>query len=564
MAARGRRRLAGSCNDVGVPHVAMMERSDTASPNRVMMRSTMRHSAFFQNIDRSVVRTGRALLFSAVLGTSIMVAPAAVAQDATPAASPVASPAASPVAQAEVQSTNLMRTQFDEFIPAPMTVRLLRITLEPGASAPMHTHPGPEFDLVESGELTVRTDGEAEVTRANGDTEISADQELVLGGEDWIVYEPGTGMSYENTGDEPAVILSAVLLPVGSEFPESITYTEGQPTSQDFEGVSFQVLGDGLVQDMPSGSATVSIDSLVVPPGTDLPAADNVAMYSMVDGNFSFIVESGPVQVSRSSLQSLQPNAVIGEEFILEEGDAAFFPAGVTATGRPDETSSLELLSLTVDFDEEMNADPADLTFTSGISETGDATGGADAPRAGDSESDGTGAQVSGQVVTTNAGDLNMRAEPTTAADVVDQLAEGVELEVIGGPVEADGYTWYEVQVTAPGGRSGWVVEEFLDGLQAETAPEPTETPDADSTPAAANAGTFAVGDVVVTTDDSVRIRAEANLGGDIVDAFPAGTELEITGEPVEADEYVWYPVTVVDNPDISGWTTEDFIAPAE
>ena len=524
----------------------------------------MRHPAFFPNSDRSIVRAGRALVFAAVLSTSAIAAPLAVAQDTTPATPPVASPAASPVAQADVQITNLMTEQFDEFIPAPMTVRLLRITLEPGASAPMHTHPGPEFDLVESGELTVRTDGEAEVTRANGDTAIAADQELLLSAGDWIVYEAGTGMSYENTGEEPAVILSAVLLPVGSDFPESITYTGGQPTSEDFEGVSFVVLGDGLVQDMPSGSATVSIDSVVVPPGTNLPASDGIAMYSMVDGNFAFIVESGPVQVSRTILQSLQPNAVIGEEFILEEGDAAFFPAGVTATERPDETEQLELLTLTVTFEEEMSAEPADLAFTSGVSETGDATGGADAPELAEGDTDGTDAEATGQVVTTNSDDLNMRAEPTTAADVVDQLAEGVELEVIGGPVEADDYTWYQVQVTAPGGSSGWVVAEFLDGLETEPEAEPAETPAAAATPAAADTGAFATGDIVVTTDDNVRVRAEASLGGDIVDAFPAGTEFEITGEPVEADEYVWFPVTLTDNPDISGWITQDFIAPAE
>lgn len=524
----------------------------------------MRHPAFFQHTDRSIVRAGRAVLFAALLGTNAMLSPVVTAQDATPSTTPVASPAASPVVQADVQSTNLMTSQFDEFIPAPMTVRLLRITLEPGASAPMHTHPGPEFDLIESGNLTVRTDGEAEVTRANGDTEVSADQDLVLGGGDWIVYEPGTGMSYENAGEEPVVILSAVLLPVGSEFPESIIYTDGQPTSADFEGVSFQVLGDGLVQDMPSGSATVSIDSLIVPPGTDLPAADTIAMYSLVEGNFSFIVESGPVQVSRSSLQSLQPNAVIGEEFVLEPGDAAFFPAGVTATERRDETEPLELLTLTVDFEEELDEEPADLTFTNATGATGDATGGAAVAESVDEGSDGTDGEASGQIVTTNTDNLNLRADPTTTADVVDQLAAGVELEIIGGPVEAEDYTWYQVQVTAPGGNSGWVVAEFLDGLDAEPAAEPTEAPAADGTPVAAAAETFAVGDIVVTTDDNVRVRAEASLDADIIEAYPTGTEFEITGEPVEAEEYVWYPVTLVDDPDISGWTTEDFIAPAE
>jgi quercetin dioxygenase-like cupin family protein/uncharacterized protein YgiM (DUF1202 family) len=487
----------------------------------------------------------------------VLLTPAVVAQDATPAPSPVASPAA----QAEAQVTNLMQTEFEEFVPAPMTIRMLRITLEPGASTPMHTHPGPEFDIIESGDLTIRTEGDATVTRANGDTEAATEEEQVLAAGDWIVYQPGTGMFYENASEENVVLLSAVLLPVGAEFPESITYTDGQPTSRDFDGVSFTVLGDGLVQQMPSGPATVSIDSVVLPAGADLPAAEGVAMYSQVEGNFSFIVDSGAVQVSRSELQSLQPNAVTGEEFILEPGDAAFFPAGVTATSRADETGSLEMISLTVSFDEAMNRDAAELTFTTGSSATGDATGGAETPDT--AETDDAESSVVGTIVTTNVADLNMRAEPSTEADVVDQLALGIELEVIGGPEEAEEYTWYQVQVTSGGGSSGWVAADFLDGLEAAT-PEETPAPEAASTPAAEAIGTFAPGDIVATIDDSVRVRSEGNLGGDIVNAYPTGTEFEITGEPVDADDFTWYPVTLVENPDITGWIPADFIAPAE
>jgi uncharacterized protein YgiM (DUF1202 family) len=156
-----------------------------------------------------------------------------------------------------------------------------------------------------------------------------------------------------------------------------------------------------------------------------------------------------------------------------------------------------------------------------------------------------------------------MRAEPSTEADVVDQLALGIELEVIGGPEEAEEYTWYQVQVTSEGGSSGWVAADFLDGLE-EATPEETPAPEAASTPAAEASGTFAPGDIVATTDDSVRVRSEGNLGGDIVNAYPTGTEFEITGEPVDADDFTWYPVTLVENPDISGWIPADFIAPAE
>src|SRR5699024_618070 len=104
------------------------------------------------------------------------------------------------------------------FVPAPMTVRMLRITVSPGGSTPMHTHPGPEFDLVESGTLTIRTDGDATITRDSGDTEQATAEEQSLDPGDWIIYPAGTGMYYENTGDDDVTLLSAVLLPVGSDY----------------------------------------------------------------------------------------------------------------------------------------------------------------------------------------------------------------------------------------------------------------------------------------------------------------------------------------------------------
>lgn len=525
----------------------------------------MRHSALFQYTDKPFLRASRTAILAALLSAGVVLAPAVSAQEATPPTTP----SATPVATTEAEVTTLMQEDFEEFPRASMTMRLLRITLEPGAGTPMHTHPGPEFDLVESGELTLVTDGEAPVTRATGEEEISSAEPLVIGEGDYVVYPAGTGMSYVNESDAPVVLLSAVILPVGSEFPESITYTDGQPTSQDFDGVSFVVLGDGLLQNSPSGASTISVNSAVLPPGVDLPASDGVAMYSHVEGNFSFIVESGSVQVSRSELEALQPNAVIGEEFILEEGDAAFFPSGVTETSRENETGSLEILSLIMDFEEPLPGEPAVLTFTSGSGATGDATGGPDAV---DVEQEPTDGEATGAIVTTNVADVNLRAEPSTTANVIDQLGAGVELEVIGGPEEAEDFVWYQVRVTAPGGNEGWIVGDFLDGLDAiqgdgtEAGADPEEAPADDATAVADAADTteFAVGEIVATTEDNVRVRAEGNLGGDIVDTFPAGTEFEVTGEAVVADEFTWYPVTQVENPDVTGWVTADFLAPAD
>ena len=514
----------------------------------------MRYLATVLRSDRPALRSVRRAILIAAVGAGAALSPAAMAQEATPPVTPSASPAATPeAAQAPVESTVLMQAAFDEFVPAPLTVRMLRITLAPGASVPMHTHPGPEFDRIESGTLTVRAEGEATVTRASGDTETVGGDGTTLSPGDWILYPPEVGMAFQNQGDEDVVILSAVLLPVGADFPETITYTEGEPTSADFEGVSFTVLGDGLVQELPAGPATVTIESLVVPPGTDLPAAEGVAMYSHVNGNFSFVVDSGAVQVSRSELQSLQPNAIPGEEFSLEAGDAAFFPAGVTPTSRSGEAEPLEILRLTLVPETALEGEPATLTWTAGEEVAGDATGGAEAP----------GSEATGAIAAISSDGVNLRAEPTISADVVDQLSTGVEVEIIGGPQEADGYTWYQVRVTAEGGAEGWVAADFLEGdFAASETPAAGEEP-AEGTPAAQPAP-FATGDTVVTTDENVRLRADASAGAEIINAYPTGTAFVVTGEPQEADGYTWYPVALADDESITGWIASDFLAPAE
>ncbi len=58
--------------------------------------------------------------------------------------------------------------------------------------------------------------------------------------------------------------------------------------------------------------------------------------------------------------------------------------------------------------------------------------------------------------VTTDA--VNLRAEPTTDADIVDELQPGLRLEVWWGPIEGG---WYEVYDPTTG-RQGWVLGAYL------------------------------------------------------------------------------------------------------
>lgn len=67
-------------------------------------------------------------------------------------------------------------------------------------------------------------------------------------------------------------------------------------------------------------------------------------------------------------------------------------------------------------------------------------------------------------------------------------------------------------------------------------------------------------GTIAVTIDVGVRIREEPSTGAEVVvELVDAGAEVEITGEPEQADGYVWYPVEVVETGE-EGWTVQDFI----
>lgn len=479
-------------------------------------------------------------IISALAVLLLALAPAAGAQDA----SPEASPAASPAAEGDV----LVQYDVETMPNAPMTVRLLRITLEPGASVPMHTHPGLEFDLVESGTLTTRSDGASIVNIGGEQSETTEPQTLTAG--DWVHYPAEVGMNLANEGDEPLVMLSAVVLSVGADTTSTITYTEGEPTDADFEGVSFVVLGDGLIQQFPQGGASVTIDELTVGAGQPVPGFAGAAMLSKSSGTFAFAADTGMVQVTRTATPQLQPNAIPGQEFTLADNDAAFFPAGYDEIARPDSTDDLTLTRLLIQPTGDFAEGPATVTSIQ-ASET------AAAPQ----ETTGDGIGI-GAIVALSEDGVNVRSEANTDSEIVDSFPAGTQFEIIGGPEEGESYTWWQVRgVGDLESVEGWLVTDFMDviepaaGGQAPAAP--TGTPVASGTPVAE--GEFSTGDTVTTTVEALNVRSEPSTSGEVVDQVFAGSEMEIVGGPEEAEDFTWYEVEVVDTGS-TGWVASDFL----
>ncbi len=493
------------------------------------------------------LRVTAVAIFTALAVLLLALAPAAGAQDASPEASPAASPSA--------DGNVLIQSDVETMPNAPMTVRLLRITLEPGASVPMHTHPGLEFDFVESGTLTTRSDGASVVSVGGQVSEATEPQTLTAG--DWVHYPDGVGMNLANEGEEPLVMLSAVVLSVGSETQSTITYTEGDPTDDDFAGVSFVVLGDGLIQQFPQGGASISIDELTVGAGQPVPGFPGAALLSKASGTFAFAADEGSVQVTRTDDPKLQPNAIPGQEFTLAENDAAFFPSGYTDIARPDTTDDLGLIRLLIQPTGEFADGPASVTAIQASETTAETQ-----------ETTGDGIGI-GAIVALSEEGVNVRSEASTESEIVDSFSAGTQFEIIGGPEEGEGYTWWQVRgVGDLESVEGWLVTDFMDVIEPATgAQAPDEEPDdedatpsTDATPAAE--GEFAEGDTVTTTVEALNVRSEPSTSSGAIATLDAGTELQIIGGPEEAEDYTWYEVDIPAIGD-SGWVVADFIEAA-
>lgn len=70
------------------------------------------------------------------------------------------------------------------------------------------------------------------------------------------------------------------------------------------------------------------------------------------------------------------------------------------------------------------------------------------------------GGLAEGGTATVNTDGVNLRAEPSTSADVVSVIANGTVVTISGASQDADGYTWWPI--TLDDGTTGWIVADFL------------------------------------------------------------------------------------------------------
>ena len=147
----------------------------------------------------------------------------------------------------------------------------------------------------------------------------------------------------------------------------------------------------------------------------------------------------------------------------------------------------------------------------------------------------------------------------------------------IAHPDNVTALDFYRVTVSSEEGASTPVPSDQL-GSVTLTGPEPEETPEPTATeeeqateeateepteePTDVPAGTFEVGQSVFVNETDVRLRDAPTTESNILTGLTIDQELVITGEPVGADDIVWWPVSSPEGDSFIGWVAEQFLSP--
>lgn len=146
-----------------------------------------------------------------------------------------------------------------------------------------------------------------------------------------------------------------------------------------------------------------------------------------------------------------------------------------------------------------------------------------------------------GQPIRVFDGPLNAREDADLSADIDFVLADEAVATVTDGPVDADGFVWWEVETA--GGSTGWVVDDFV-------------VADGDLTGELIDLGQ---GDTFTVNTDALNVRSTAGLDGDIIDVAAFGaTGTRVVGTLQTVDDLDWIRVSI---PNVgTGWVVLGFV----
>lgn len=135
------------------------------------------------------------------------------------------------------------------------------------------------------------------------------------------------------------------------------------------------------------------------------------------------------------------------------------------------------------------------------------------------------------------------------------------KLQEIVGPTDYAALT-----IITCGGRFNYDAGEYYERdilrarLVSESTPdEEAVAPAEEDAPAGETTAIEPGASVVVAAP--VNLRPDASTSGEPITVLQAGDALTITGDKVDAEGYVWWPVTTADG--TSGWVVQDYLEPA-
>ena len=120
--------------------------------------------------------------------------------------------------------------------------------------------------------------------------------------------------------------------------------------------------------------------------------------------------------------------------------------------------------------------------------------------------------------------DTNIRTQPGLSGSIIASVPRNTWAFVMAGPIEANGYDWYQLRVQNVG--DGWSVKSNFAAAPVNTSPN----------------AKFSVGATVQGTT-SINIRPRPGIAQTVVATVGAGVPFTITQAPIEVTEYIWYGV---------------------
>jgi uncharacterized protein YgiM (DUF1202 family) len=141
---------------------------------------------------------------------------------------------------------------------------------------------------------------------------------------------------------------------------------------------------------------------------------------------------------------------------------------------------------------------------------------------------------------------LNLRSGAGLNCPIIAVMPQGATVQVLNGPTQADGYTWYKVSYN---GQTGYAAGDYLQA--------------AGTTSCQSYCGSPEVGqDAYVKDTPYLHLRNGAGLSCDVETSIPQGDKVHVMDGPQSVDGYDWYHVTYTDqdNHDWDGYAAGDWL----